>query len=139
MQEEEFISAVERRTGLDSDDAAYAATDATLTVLGQRLTEGEAENVASQLPTRLDETLTGESTEAEEFSVEEFVERVFEREREQTGSSVADTDEAEQHVRGVTSVLGNAVSGSELDDARNQLPSEFEALFEPLNMSEGQL
>ena len=139
MQENEFISAVKRRTGLDSDDTAYAATDATLTVLGQRLTEGEAENIASQLPTRLDETLTGESTEAEEFSVEEFVERVFEREREQTGSSVADTDEAEQHVRGVTSVLGNAVSGSELDDAREQLPGEFEALFEPLNMSEGQL
>jgi uncharacterized protein (DUF2267 family) len=139
MQENEFISAVKRRTGLDSDDAAYAATDATLAVLGQRLTEGEARNIASQLPTRLDETLTGESAEAEEFSVEEFIERVFERERERTGSSVADTDEAEQHVRGVTSVLGNAVSGSELDDARNQLPSEFEALFEPLNMSEGQL
>ncbi|PSP75180.1 DUF2267 domain-containing protein [Halobacteriales archaeon QS_3_64_16] len=139
MRKEEFISAVKRRTELDSDDAAYAATNATLEVLGQRLTEGEAENIASQLPTRLDETLTGESAEAEEFSVEEFVERVFEREREGAGSSVADTDEAEQHIRGVTSVLGNAVSGSELEDARNQLPSEFEALFEPLNMSEGQL
>ena len=130
MQEEEFISAVERRTGLDSDDAAYAATDATLTVLGQRLTEGEAENIASQLPTRLDETLTGESAEAEGFSVEEFVERVFEREREQTGSSVADTDEAERHIRGVTSVLGNAVSGSELDDARDSFLATFESAFE---------
>lgn len=139
MQEEEFISAVKRRTGLNSDDAAYAATNATLAVLGQRLTEGEAENVASQLPTRLDERLTGESAGAEQFSVEEFVERVFQHEREQTGASVADTDEAERHIRGVISVLGNAVSGSELDDARNQLPSEFEALFEPLNVSEGQL
>ena len=93
----------------------------------------------SGFPTRLDETLTGESAEAEEFFVEEFVERVFEREREGAGSSVADTDEAEEHTRGVTSVLGNAVSGSELEDAHEQLPSEFEALFEPLNMNEGQL
>jgi uncharacterized protein (DUF2267 family) len=129
----ELLSSVESRADLDSRKGTIAAAEATLRVLGERIAGGQAD------PSRLDETLTGESEAAEEFSVEEFVERVFEREREQTGSSVADTDEAEQHIRGVTSVLGNAVSGSELDDARNQLPSEFEALFEPLNMSEGQL
>lgn len=35
-------------------------------------------------------------------------------------------------------VLGDAISGSELDDARNQLPDEFESLFEPIDMSEQQ-
>ena len=35
-------------------------------------------------------------------------------------------------------VLGEAVSGSELDDAREQFPNEFDSLFEPVDMSEQQ-
>lgn len=44
----------------------------------------------------------------------------------------------ERYVRGVLTVLGDAVSGSELDDARDQFPDEFDALFEPVDMSEQQ-
>lgn len=114
MREDEFIDAVQRRTQVESRDIAHAATNATLTIFGQRLAGGEAENIASQLPERLDAMLTSEGIDA----------------------SSSDT---EQHSQGVLPVLGNAVSGSELDDARNQLPSEFESLFEPIDMSEHQL
>ncbi len=36
-------------------------------------------------------------------------------------------------------MLGKAVSGGELGEAREQLPEEFDALFEPVDMSETQL
>ena len=35
-------------------------------------------------------------------------------------------------------VLGKAVSGRELEDAHEQFPSEFDSLFEPVDMSEQQ-
>lgn len=135
MQEDEFLNAVQRRTQVESTDEAYTIARATLDVLGQRITEGEAGDIASQLPTALDTALTSDG-EAEEFSAAEFVERVHTREVEEGEFTNPDT---EAHIRAVMTVLGNAVSGSELDDARNQLPDEFESLFEPIDMSEQQL
>ena len=81
MQEDEFLSAVQRRTQVESTDEAYTIVRATLDVLGQRITEGEADDIASQLPTALDTALTS-AGDAEEFSAAEFVERVHAREVE---------------------------------------------------------
>lgn len=134
MQENAFLDAVERRADLESSDQAYTVTSATLTVLGQRITEGEAENVASQLPAHLDDLLMSKSAEAEEFSADRFVSRIDER--EEVLSDVG--GDAEHHARVVLSVLGDAVSGSELEDTREQLPDEFDPLFEPVDMSEQQ-
>jgi uncharacterized protein (DUF2267 family) len=136
MQEDEFLNTVQRRTQVESTDEAHTIARATLDVLGQRITEGEAEDIASQLPETLDAALTSEDAEAEEFPAAEFVARVHTREVEE---GAFDDPDSEAHVRAVMTVLGNAVSGSELDDARNQLPDEFESLFEPIDMSEQQL
>ncbi|MFC6905879.1 DUF2267 domain-containing protein [Halalkalicoccus tibetensis] len=134
MQENAFLDAVERHADLESRDQAYTVTSATLTVLGQRITEGEAENVASQLPAHLDDLLMSKSAEAEEFSADRFVSRIDDRE-----DVLSDVDaDAEHHARAVLTVLGDAVSGSELEDAREQLPDEFDPLFEPVDLSEQQ-
>lgn len=138
MQEEEFVSTVQRRANIEADDDAYAATTATLRTLGERITRGEAEDIASQLPATLEDALTDpndERPEAEEFPVDEFVERVEERERDRVEEATIDGG---LHAQAVTTTLGEAVSGSELDDAREQLPEEFEELFEPVDMSEEQ-
>jgi len=115
----------------------HVATNATLEALGQRITGGEAKNIASQLPERLGDRLRAEAGEAGELSVEGFLDRVgdHERDRGQVDPSAADVEE---HVRGVLSALGDTVSGSELEDARDRLPSEFDPLFEPIDMSEQQ-
>ena len=137
MQEDEFIEVVERRRDVEPRERAYVATSATLEVLGRWVTSGEVENIASQLPERLGDRLRSEAGEADELSVEEFLERVgdYERDHEVDPSAAA----VEGHVRGVLSVLGKAVSGSELEDARDQLPEGFEPLFEPIDTSEQQV
>jgi uncharacterized protein (DUF2267 family) len=135
MQEDELFDAVQRRTGLESRDQAYTITSAVLGVFGQRITEGEAEDIASQLPAHINDVLISKNTEAEEFSADEFVSRVSDRIATQSDVTAPTT---ELYIRGVMTVLGEAVSGSELDDARNQLPSEFDSLFEPVDMSEQQ-
>lgn len=135
MQEDEFLDAVQRRTGLESRDQAYTVTSAVLGVFGQRIAEGEAEDIASQLPAHINDVLISKNTEAAEFSADEFVSRVSDRmatQSEITAPSI------ELFIRGVMTVLGEAVSGSELDDAHDQLPSEFDSLFEPVDMSEQQ-
>jgi uncharacterized protein (DUF2267 family) len=59
---------------------------ATITVYepaDQRIMEGEAENIASQLPEPLGQLLTEEREEAEAFSIDEFVDWVQRRENEE--------------------------------------------------------
>ncbi|EMA37703.1 DUF2267 domain-containing protein [Halococcus hamelinensis] len=136
MQENEFLNAVQQRTGLESRDQAYTMTSAVLGVFGQRITQGEAENIASQLPAQIDNVLISETPEAEEFSVDEFISRVNDRVATLSDATASNT---EHYIRGVMTVLGDAVSGSELEDARNQFPSEFDSLYEPIDMSEQQL
>jgi uncharacterized protein (DUF2267 family) len=113
------------------------ATNATLEALGQRITGGEAKNIASQLPERLGDRLRAEAGDVGKLSVKGFLDRVgdHERDRGQVDPSAADVEE---HVRGVLSALGDTVSGSELEDARDRLPSEFDPLFEPIDTSEQQ-
>lgn len=54
MKADQFITTVRERADLESNDDARAATEATLRVLGSRLTETEAEDLAAQLPAEYD-------------------------------------------------------------------------------------
>lgn len=136
MDEHEFLNAVERRTDVESSEEAYVVADATLRTLSDRIVQGEAEDIASQLPSGLSDSLTAGPREAERFSVAEFVDRVEIRERE---LSPLDDADGEAHARAVFDVLGDAVSSGELDDARAQLPDEFDALFDPADAGEQQV
>lgn len=132
MNEHEFLSAVEERTDVESTDEAAVVADATLQTLGDRIGKGEATDLASQLPRRLADSVTAGPADARQFAVEAFVDRV--ETREATLGPLDDPD-AERHAKATFEVLGEAVSGGELDDVQAQLPEEFESLLDPVDLS----
>lgn len=121
---DEFLGDVRERADLDSTDEASSATTAVLETLGERLSEGEAADLATFLPPELKTPLTEETPkEPPDFPVEEFLERVADREN-------VGEDEAETHARAVLGVLGEVVGETEFRKARSQLPRAYDALFE---------
>ena len=128
MQYQEFVQRVEEQIyatqpATDTQRAAESAITATLETLSERLTGGEANDLAAQLPRELQAPLqrTAEE-EAEDFSLEEFYGRVAEREE-------VDIQTARQDASAVMTVLGLALTPGQLDDVIAQLPEEFNALF----------
>jgi uncharacterized protein (DUF2267 family) len=117
---QEQISATEPAT--QTQRAAEQAITATLQTLSERLTGGEATDLAAQLPEELKAPLERSAEEAERFSLEEFYERVAEREG-------VDLETARNDASAVMSVLRLAVTPGQLDDLMAQLPSEFNVLF----------
>jgi len=117
MRYDEFIDAVSDRMGVSMDEAENV-TYATLTTLSERITGGEARDLASQLPRPLRELLRPTVEPAEAFDLDEFVHRVSKR----AGVNAA---EAAVGMRAVFATLRKAVTGGEFDDIMSQLPAEF--------------
>jgi uncharacterized protein (DUF2267 family) len=126
MKYVQFIEKVAERTAGASLAQAEAITEATLRTLAERITSGEARDLAAQLPKELQEPLTaGVDEQAEAFGLREFVRRVAER---------AGVDEtlAQEGARAVLLTLRGAVSHGEFDDVMAQLPEEFRQLLRPV-------
>ena len=122
MKYDEFIETVSERTG-PPREAAETLTHASLQVLGERLSGGEAQDLSAQLPKELKGDLdVPEQKPAEGFGAEEFTRRVAER---------AGMDEvaAQLGAAAVLATLGEAVTPGEFDDVLSQLGREFEALM----------
>ena len=127
MQYQEFLQRVQEQINAtepatQTQRAAEQAITATLQTLSERLTGGEATDLAAQLPEELKAPLERSAEEAERFSLEEFYERVAEREG-------VDLETARNDASAVMSVLRVAVTPGQLDDLMAQLPSEFNVLF----------
>jgi uncharacterized protein (DUF2267 family) len=120
MKYEEIIALVSERTGLYGGEAV-ALTRATLTTLAERISGGEARDLAAQLPGPLQDSLLPTEEEAEGFSFDEFVDRVSER-------SGLDPAVAETGVVAVMTTLRDAVTPSEFDNVLSQLPRDFQRL-----------
>jgi uncharacterized protein (DUF2267 family) len=114
VQYDEFIRSVAQGAGIPWEDAERVAA-ATLQTLAERITGGEAEDLAAQLPQELKPHLTGVREEAEQFDVDIFVARVADR-------AGTDPDQALAHVGAVFATLREAVTSGELDDIASQLP-----------------
>src|SRR5690348_13959187 len=123
MKYDEFIDAAAIRAGVSPDDAEML-TYATLQTLAERLTGGEAADLASQLPVWLQDTLHKDFEQAEDFGLEEFVQRVG-------VNAGTDTALAWQGVRAVMTTLQDAVSRGEFDDVMAQLPDEYLNVLQP--------
>jgi len=121
MDYESFIATVEGTAHVPAEEARAAAC-ATLTVLSERITAGEAEDIAVRLPPELRECIDP-AGRPERFHVDEFVRRVAER----VG---ADEDAAEREARGVFAALWAAVGPDEFADMRAQLPKDFSPLLD---------
>ena len=121
MKGEQFIAEVRNLAELDTHEDAQKAIRVTLQTLKERLAGNEPSNLAAQLPPEVAGFVEGDGGR-EAFSVEEFYERVAQREG-------VGTDEAIRHARAVVTVLQTAVSGGELEDVRSQLGDDYEELF----------
>lgn len=122
MQYDAFLGAVQHRLELPTEGDAATATRVVLETLGERLGDGEASDLASQLPDEIGRHLA-ELTGGHQFSYQEFVDRIAER---------ADVDEPDAHfyAQAVVALVGECVQGGEMGQVRTQLPDDYEPLFE---------
>jgi uncharacterized protein (DUF2267 family) len=123
MQHHEFLARVRELGEYTSQDEAAMVTDAVLSVLARRISPGEVDDPASQLPGPLGQALAeAKQAQAESFGIEEFYRRVAER----TG---ARPRTAEWDASAVLTTLAGAVPGGELNQIISQLPSGYAVLF----------
>jgi uncharacterized protein (DUF2267 family) len=116
----DLVDLVARDAHLDRD-AAARATRAVLETLAERLSSGEARDLAEQLPaTQAAHMHT--TTGPEPFDYPEFLRRVGTREK-------ADTGTAERHARAVFRALARTVDADELGDVAAELPHDFSPLI----------
>jgi uncharacterized protein (DUF2267 family) len=118
---------VQQAAGVSREHAEHA-TRATLQTLGERITRGEAEDIAAFLPRELRDDLTSVPEPAEGFSLDEFVRRVADRE---------DVDEAtaRRDVQAVFAALAIAVTPGELRDLTAQLSRDFDSLLDVVRLN----
>lgn len=117
---EEQIAA--NRSVSDARCAAENAITATLETLNERITGGEARDLAAQLPEEIQPALRPKAEEAEGFSSGEFYRRVAEHEG-------VEIETARIEAWAVMRVLREAVTPGELDDMVAQLPEDFNTLL----------
>jgi uncharacterized protein (DUF2267 family) len=117
--ERELLNIIERATQLPPEQAERALR-ATLKTLGERISGGEARDLAEGLPRSVaSELFDGET--AEPFDIGEFLKRVSRREG-------VDPEAAREHARAVFAALGFAVDAKEIRDMASQLPSDYAPL-----------
>jgi uncharacterized protein (DUF2267 family) len=121
MQYEQFIASASARTGRPQEEAE-SLTHATLRVLAERLTGGEARDLASQLPKELQPDLIPPTQEAQPLRSEEFVHRVAEQ-------AHVDEGEARRAVAAVLTTTREAVTPGEWEDVASQMGRELEVLM----------
>jgi uncharacterized protein (DUF2267 family) len=127
VNEAEFLAHVRERGSLGSTEQARTATEATLRVLGSRITGSEAEDLAARLPGPLGPALVRErEADPEPFDAATFVERVGEHESVGAG-------EAETHATAVASTLNDFVDDG-LDGVRERLSDGYDRLFDPTSV-----
>jgi uncharacterized protein (DUF2267 family) len=125
---ERFITTIEQRAGISWIDAERAAR-ATLETLGERISAGQARQLAEDLPPQVRKWLTPDraggarrAEDAQDFDVGEFLRRVAEREG-------VDLETAEHHAKAVFIALARLVRGQEISQLAAQLPSDFKRLL----------
>jgi uncharacterized protein (DUF2267 family) len=134
VDRDQFIELVLRRAdvpasrrldgmSLTDTEMAEALTRATLQVLAQRISGGEARDLALQLPSPFEEWLRPEHEHAEPFDLEVFIQRVADR-------ALVDFEAARAGVKAVFQTLREAVTGDEFKDVLAQLPREYTALLD---------
>jgi uncharacterized protein (DUF2267 family) len=120
-----FITTVERETDASREEAERA-TRATLETLAERISGGEVDDLARELPPELHAPLergkAQSNATARPMSLDDFVRGIAERE----GVTPA---EAAEHARAVFATLREAVSEKEFADVAAQLPDDYRSLL----------
>jgi uncharacterized protein (DUF2267 family) len=117
-----FAKDVAEATGLSGEEVERAI-EATLVTLGERISEGEAADLARHLPDS-PAAFIRQRGPARKFDAEEFFRRVADREG-------ADPETAERHARAVVAALARRVGRKEFHDMLSQLPQELRGRLAP--------
>ncbi|MEF8907948.1 MAG: DUF2267 domain-containing protein, partial [Haloarculaceae archaeon] len=116
MNFDEFTGTVQHRLELPGTGQTVRAIRATLMALGQRIPEGNAEDLAASLPMEVRWYLAGAVQEhGQRFDWSEFVSRVAETEG-------TDHSDAAYHAQVVVDLVASAVPESDFQQLRDQLP-----------------
>jgi uncharacterized protein (DUF2267 family) len=122
MTLDEFLYVVRDRGEYDSREEAERVSRAVLTVLANRITPGEAEELSAQLPAPLSSAARPDANHRATFGVDEFCRRVADR----VGGH---TRTAEWDASAVLSTVADAVPGGELNQLLSELPPGYANLF----------
>ncbi|MFI1166876.1 DUF2267 domain-containing protein [Streptomyces sp. NPDC020801] len=123
MKYDEFLARVRERGEFKTPNEAASVSETVLGVLAERISPGEVQELASELPPPLGQTVAGMRHEqAESFGVEEFYRRVSQGTRPRPRT-------AEWDASAVLTTVGEAISGGELNQIISQLPSGYAVLF----------
>ena len=116
MKFDEFTGQIQHRLELAGTGETLRAIRATLMTLGERLPEGNAEDLAANLPMEIKWYMTGAvHNHGQRFDWSEFVERVSEIEN-------ADPADAAYHARVIVDFIHTQVPPSDFRQLRDQLP-----------------
>src|SRR3954452_8067571 len=113
---ERFITVVAEDAEIGFE-AAERAARAVLETLGERIAQGEARDIAAQLPPELSPYIAT-NTPADGFDVDEFVRRIAER-------AGVDAATAERHARAVFTALSRALDRREHDQMATELSKDY--------------
>jgi uncharacterized protein (DUF2267 family) len=120
----DFVGQVHHRAEMASEQEAVSAIRATLETLAERVTKGEATDVAAQLPEELGRYMQqAAKDQPDRFDLQEFFTRTAVREG-------VDLPVSTYHARVVVEVLDEAITADEMADLRSQLPDTYAPLFE---------
>jgi uncharacterized protein (DUF2267 family) len=122
MNHQEIREEVKGRLAINENDWADEIIEAVLVTLSERISEGEAKNLAAQLPEPY-KTYVRTVKDVEVFGVEDFFDRVAGKLRTGRGP-------ATHYAQAVMGVINEAVSSGELSDIMAQLPRGYDILFE---------
>ncbi|MES4887145.1 DUF2267 domain-containing protein [Streptomyces sp. NPDC096012] len=121
MEYDAFLAKAAERAGV-SLDVAETLTRATFEVLADRISGGEARDLAEPLPEPLKSWLHTDEEIAKGYGVHSFVRRVADR-------ADVPRELAEAGIRAVLATLREAVGDQEFRDATAQLPREYDILL----------
>lgn len=120
---DEFAARVQKRVRSSSREEAVAGTHATLVALADRLSEGQAAELAAVLPPELRPYLNTGKGSAQPFDKAGFLGRVG------SEAGLEGAELAETHARAVLATVAEWAAGEELDDTLAQLPPELADMF----------
>lgn len=116
---EEFMGRV-RTLGNLGQEEAQLLVEATLATLAERITAGEAQQLAAFLPSRLQLSVEATSRPAEPFDMQELLRRIQQR----SGLSLPQADP-----RPVLRTVRETVPDEEVHDVFSQVPDDIRQLF----------
>ncbi|SCL33013.1 Uncharacterized conserved protein, DUF2267 family [Micromonospora rhizosphaerae] len=130
MNYAEFLEAVAERAGLPPAEAANVIR-ATLKTLAERVSGGQASDLAEQLPEEFRGHLYKEVDFAERLDLPEFLHEIRAR------AGVGDDQRAAEAARAVLTTVRDAVSAEEIKDLESELPKDIRQLLHPVRRGVG--